>query len=146
MKKTKIILWALAISAVAYGGQIVHAAIQKQNDIEKARQELAHRRMVWVFALEWCESRGIKEAINPADTDGTPSYYSYQFKPDTFRKYAERYSIIATTTPDAEVKSLMTDYDTATQIINRMIDDPKVNFKQEFPDCVKNKVGMPPFK
>lgn len=39
--------------------------------------KLTHQQEVWIYALEFCESRGNTEAINPKDLDGTPSYGAY---------------------------------------------------------------------
>ena len=108
--------------------------------------QLKHRRQIWKNALEWCESRGIKEVINPKDRDGTPSWYSAQFKPTTFLNYGIKYKLIPTSTTEIQVMELMKDYDLTWKIIDNMIDDPKVVWKYEFPDCVTKFVGPPPVK
>jgi hypothetical protein len=105
---------------------------------------LNHRVETWISALEWCESAGITEAINPRDSDGTPSYYSFQWKPGTFRMYAERYGLISKGMTDEEIMGDMQDYELEREIIRKMVDDPRVNWEKEFPDCIKKKVGLPP--
>lgn len=113
--------------------------IHVQTDLER-RQEL------WINALEWCESRGVISAVNPKDRDNTPSYYSFQFKPSTFRMFGEKYEIIPEGKTDTQIMELMKDHDLQRDIVRRMINDKNVNLKTQFPDCIKNKIGMPPMK
>ena len=94
---------------------------------------LNHQQGVWLGALEWCESRGIKTAINPNDNDGTASYYSFQFKPSTFAHLAQKYA----------VQGKISDYEAQKEIVKRMITDKSVNLAKQFPGCVK-KLGLPP--
>lgn len=105
--------------------------------------QLTHQQEIWQDVLEWCESRGVESAINPKDLDGTPSYYSYQFKPGTFRYYGEKYGLIATSTSDAELKKLMQDYQLEHAIVSRMILDKTIDWHQQFPWCIR-KYGLPP--
>jgi len=107
---------------------------------------LQHQREVWLSALEWCESRGVKTAINPEDKDLTPSYFSYQFKPKTFKYYSVKYGLLPPDLEDEDYFNWMSDYDVARDVVRHMIDDPKVKWAQEFPDCVLRKVGYPPIK
>lgn len=98
---------------------------------------LSHQQQVWLGALEWCESRGKHDAINPEDRDGTPSYGSFQFKPSTLDYYAKKYGIATTTVMDYKVQRA---------VIEAMVLDGKnINWSQQFPDCVK-KNGKPPLK
>ncbi len=94
---------------------------------------LSHQQEIWLAALEFCESRGVKTAINPHDLDGTPSYYSFQFKPSTFELYARIYG----------VKGKISEYESQKEIVSNMIVDKTVNFKQQFPDCTR-RLGRPP--
>lgn len=109
-------------------------------DVTPSPEEIAlqERREVWLNALEWCESRGIHSAVNKVDRDGTPSYGPFQFKPSTFAHYVEKYAIAV---PEGED---FMHYESQRAIVARMIDDPEVNFANEFPDCVRNKIGPPP--
>lgn len=132
-----LIACALVVGAGWWVLSIAVANVEKETPIEN------HRLETWVTALEWCESAGIKEAINPRDRDGTPSYYSFQFKPSTFRQYAERYQFVELGLADGQIKALMADYELTRSIIKSMVGDNKVNFNNEFPVCIK-KVGMPP--
>lgn len=105
---------------------------------------LTHQQEVWIAALEWCESNGVVTAINPKDLDNTPSYYSWQFKPATFRYFATAYGIIATSTTDAQLSHLMADYQTERKVIEAMVfhrDD--IQWGHQFPWCVR-KLGWPP--
>jgi len=105
---------------------------------------LSHRQETWRAALEWCESRGDPGAVNPKDRDGTPSYYSFQFKPSTFKSFGERYGIIEKGLEIQEIKERMKDYQITLKIVEAMILDQKnINWENEFPGCVK-KLGRPP--
>jgi hypothetical protein len=104
---------------------------------------LSHQQEVWIYVLEWCESRGVKTAINQVDRDGTASYYSFQFKPSTFRGYGVKYGVVATSTTQAELGELLKSYELQRSIVSHMIGDPSVNWYQQFPDCVR-KYGLPP--
>lgn len=104
---------------------------------------LTHEQDVWLHALEWCESRGIKTAINPKDLDGTPSYYSFQFKPSTFKQYGIRYGLLSRRVSDEEITAKLDDYNLQKQIVTLMINDPRVNWRREFPACVRQ-LGSPP--
>jgi len=120
------------------------AAVIEQPTIDR---DLEHRIETWIASLEWCESRGFNNAVNPMDRDGTPSYGAFQFKPSTFEGYAVKYEMQGPSIHPDKYVPLMSDvmnYETQRKILRRMIDDPDVNFYNEFPDCVKNKVGPPP--
>jgi len=89
----------------------------------------------WIDKLERCESSGNPKAINPKDTDGTPSYGSFQFKPSTFKMYSKRYG----------VEGQLMDRSAQREIVVNMLDDKAVRWRNEFPACVK-KLGLPPKK
>jgi hypothetical protein len=111
--------------------------------IEPVGPVLSHRQEVWRYVLEWCECRGNHEAINQVDKDGTPSYYAFQFKPSTFRYYGEMYGVIPKGLTQAELMEQLKSYQLQKDIVGYMILDPKVNWYQQFPDCVR-KNGLPP--
>lgn len=113
-------------------------------EAKKTEPILNHRLEVWITALEWCESAGIPEAINPRDRDGTPSYYSFQWKPSTFRQYGERYGLFEKGLSEQQIEALMKNYEMSREIVRRMVDDPKVVWENEFPICIAKKVGLPP--
>ena len=108
---------------------------------------LTHPQRIWLGALEWCESHGVVTAINPKDKDNTPSYYSFQFKPGTFRGYGEKYGLIEIGKTDAEIKELMKNYKLTVLIMEQMILDkdikPIVWRNSLFPGCTA-KLGTPP--
>lgn len=104
---------------------------------------LSHKQEVWRYTLEWCESRGDKEAINKVDLDGTPSYYSFQFKPGTFKTYGEKYGVIEKGLSDSQIMELLKSYDLQKTIVGYMILDNTVNWYVQFPDCIR-KYGLPP--
>lgn len=105
---------------------------------------VSHAEETWLSALEWCESRGNPLAINPMDSDGTPSYYSFQFKPGTFRWLGEKYELISKGQSDIAIMSLMKETELQRQIVRRMIKDTDINIANQFPDCVLHKIGFPP--
>lgn len=108
-----------------------------------AKPALTHRQDVWLYVLEWCESKGKPTAINQVDRDGTPSYYSFQFKPGTFKTYGEKYGIIKSGHTYAEIMELLKSYELQRSIVTEMIRDPKTNWEQQFPNCVRT-YGRPP--
>jgi hypothetical protein len=105
-----------------------------------------HAQNVWLHALEWCESRGKISAINPSDADGTPSYSSFQWKPSTFKYYAVKYNLLKGEDVDTEEELMaqMSVYENQKAIVTEMLNDPKVRWNNEFPDCTMRKVGLPP--
>lgn len=109
--------------------------IEKPMPIKKAPAPMQiPDRETWLQLLEICESGGNPEALNPVDRDGTASHGLLQFKDSTFEMYRLRYGL-----GDVEL------YDPEAQrtIVRYMMDDPRVNWEREFPDCV-NKLGRPP--
>ncbi len=102
-----------------------------------------HEQETWIGVLEWCESRGKGiAAVNPKDRDGTPSYYFFQFKPETFEGYLLKYQL-ALPTSSERVMELMENYELTREVVRRMIGDKDVDWYQEFPDCVL-RLGEPP--
>ena len=134
MKKTLYmllaVLWtATVIGAIQLGNitrEVVQPAIQKHS-------RLSHPQQAWLGALEWCESRGKPEAINPQDRDNTPSYGILQFKPSTFDSFAKAYHITgALMNPKSQ-----------EAIVTEMILRGGIDWHQQFPDC-SARLGMPP--
>lgn len=109
-------------------------------------EKLTHAQETWLRALEWCESAGKKDNINKVDRDGTPSYYSFQFKPSTFKGLALKYKVLPSEQLDTnqEVMQNMKDYSLQREIVSAMILDPKTRWSNEFPDCTGRKIGLPP--
>lgn len=120
---------------------------KKAEPVPEPAPLLTHEQMVWVHALQWCESHGDGEAINKVDKDGTPSYYWYQFKPGTFKGYGEKYLLIETGKSNEEIMELMQNYELTYSIMERMVADPTITAKQWryslFPGCTA-KLGTPP--
>lgn len=104
---------------------------------------VSHQQMVWLYALEWCESAGIKDNVNEMDLDGTASYYAYQFKPATFRLYGERYGLIDKGLENDTIMALLASYELQRAIVEEMLFDNRVKWHREFPHCTK-KLGLPP--
>ena len=104
--------------------------------VPRETPKLSHAQEVWLGALEWCESRGNTEAINPKDLDNTPSYGAFQFKPSTLTYYAKKYGVaIATSTMD---------YVSQRAVVEQMVlHREEIKWIQQFPWCVK-KLGLPP--
>ncbi len=119
-------------------GQVVSYVSPKQENASKAIVERLNyvptqRQEVWLSALEWCESGGRPEAINPNDLDNTPSYGAFQFKPSTFELYSKKY----------ELKGELMDRNAQRRIVSEMLNDDSVKWHMQFPDCVR-KLGLPP--
>lgn len=124
--------WLESVSRVTYARE------------EEPKELVTHAQKVWISALEWCESRGRPSAVNKKDKDGTPSYYSFQFKPGTFRYYGEMHGVISSGMTDSELMEKMTDQEVQQLIVEHMVQDQKkIKWEQQFPMCVK-KLGRPP--
>lgn len=110
---------------------------------ETPAPERDHRLETWLSALEWCESQGKGDAINPNDLDGTPSYFWYQFKPGTFLGYGVQYGLLAYTTPlEGIIDREMQDYELTRDIVRHMAQDHAVDLWGQFPGCMA-KIGAP---
>ena len=107
--------------------------------------DLNHRQEVWISALEYCESRGKNSAVNEKDLDGTPSYSNFQWKPSTLLSFGKLYGLIEVNKTLKDVPELLKDYELQRNIVRKMINDPGVKLKGQFPGCVK-KLGLPPIK
>lgn len=88
---------------------------------------------VWLDALEWQESQGNPAAINPKDSDGTPSYGCLQFKPGTFDEFSQLYGIATTSLMSCPQQRAI-----VTQMILH-----GVNLSRQFPHSIKL-IGLPP--
>lgn len=103
---------------------------------EVTNATLTHQQEIWKHALEWCESSGRHDAINPEDLDGTPSYGAYQFKPSTLDYFAGKYGVV--TTGD------VIDYEVQSAVVDQMIlHGNEIEWERQFPWCIK-KIGRPP--
>lgn len=141
MKHLKIFIWILAVESLFIG---IMWGLEYVSRETYTAPKVTHAQDIWISALEWCESRGKLDAINPKDRDGTPSYKSFQWKPTTFEYYGEKYELIVEDDrTEKEIIELM-EYGLQRSILENMVNDKKVKWEQEFPDCVKKKVGRPP--
>lgn len=140
----KNILLTGTISALLLAGivlsvpNIVHSEKQiTPKEIIIPKVQVTHAQAVWISALEWCESRGRPTAVNAKDRDGTPSYYSFQFKPSTFQAMKIRYGI----------EGVIESQEDQQKILEAMVLDTKITNNEWryslFPGCVA-KLGLPP--
>jgi hypothetical protein len=119
-------LIASRLSTTIYTAEtpVAHAAIA-----------LTHEQQVWLDALEWQESQGKAGAINPKDSDGTPSYGCFQFKPGTFNYYSQKYGIATTSIMSCAEQ---------TAIVTAMIQHRnEIDWHSQFPASVAH-LGLPP--
>jgi hypothetical protein len=137
----KLIIIAAVILAIG----LLAGLANRKIEIERIGYQttLGHEQYVWMIALEWCESGGNTEAINEVDMDGTPSYYSWQFKPGTLKYYAVKYELMGEGAGTEYVMEKIADRDFQRQVLEKMINDPGIIWEHEFPGCVK-KLGRPP--
>lgn len=121
----------------------IHPIQPPTQEILRVIPKLSHQQEVWMYALEWCESNGVPEAINEVDLDGTPSYSSWQFKPSTLWGFAKQYGIAVPDTEEGKREALM-DRAYQWEVLKQMVlHRNEVNWDQQFPWCVK-KLGYPP--
>lgn len=96
---------------------------------------LSSAQVIWLARLMNCESRLNEKAINPNDTDNTPSYGILQFKPSTFAGGARELGLATTTSyMDAEAQ---------VAIVTHWILKGGTDWHQQFPACTA-KLGLPP--
>ena len=81
----------------------------------------------YLVMLRWCESRWIDNALNAADLNGKPSKGRYQFQDKSFLHYTTKYDLYGKIY-DGELQE---------KLVVKMLKDPEVNLKVEFPDCNK---------
>lgn len=137
-----IVLMIMTAAAVAI--TLLNPAKAETRQETKQEAQLTHAQEVWIAALEWCESRGRPEAINKKDRDGTPSYYSFQFKPSTLEYYGKIYKVIPQEADEAQLAEYLKSYEIQYAIVKAMVLDSKhITWEQQFPGCVK-KNGPPP--
>lgn len=125
---------------------VTEQPIIEEFDITKVGSHLyvpTHQQDVWISVLEWCESKGDNTAINPQDSDGTPSYYAFQFKPHTFKSYGIKYGLLRDDLEPEDYMNLLSIYEYQHEIVTRMVGDSEVDWHQEFPKCVQI-YGLPP--
>lgn len=151
MKKLLYMLLAISIAmsmaTVAIAAKLAKNPVMVEPLEEPYIDPLTHQQRVWLGALEWCESKGVHTAVNPNDKDNTPSYYSFQFKPGTFRGYGEKYGLIEIGLANDEIMEQMKSYEITYKIMEQMILDTDITAKQWryqlFPGCTA-KLGTPP--
>lgn len=140
MKYTIYVLAAIAlIAACTLGARHTEALFISTPSAQAATStpeipQLTDREAIWLDALEWQESRGNTAAINPKDSDGTPSYGCLQFKPGTFDRFSQLYGIATTSIMSCPEQRA---------IVTQMI-ITHVNLKQQFPASVRL-LGLPPY-
>ena len=91
----------------------------------------------YLAVLRMCESGWRDSAINPKDTDGTPSLGPLQFKIGTFINFGKKYGILPASTTRQEAKALIFTYKLQRDITIGMLNDPEVNIYSQFPACTK---------
>jgi hypothetical protein len=133
--KRKLTLTAIWFLAGMILGAILVLAPWAHGDVARATPvpQLSDRQQAWLGALEWCESNATPTAINPKDSDGTPSYGILQFKPSTLTLFETKYNI----------KGDLMSSSTQTAIVTQMILKGGIEWSHQFPDCVK-RLGTPP--
>lgn len=142
----KSILAALIVTLILLSFSYTSADESSKTTSTSTEPVLSHQQEVYLYALEWCESKGVQTAVNPKDRDGTPSYYSFQFKPGTFKWLVVKYGILNKEDVDTleKVKNNMANYELQKLIVKHMLFDSTIKWENQFPDCVNKKVGRPP--
>jgi soluble lytic murein transglycosylase-like protein len=133
--KTSIFAAAILATAFLSARAFAPAITPTETYVRPAQPALTSEQQAWLGALEWCESGGNPKAINPKDSDGTPSYGLLQFKPSTYALFAKAYGLASTTN--------YMDASEQVAIVTGMIESGTVNFHHQFPACT-GKLGTPP--
>jgi len=94
-------------------------------------------------ALANCESGGNPSALNPMDSDGTPSNGMYQFKRSTWRYFVEKYDLWNWREwDDADWENTMWSGEHQDVVVSLMFMDKEVNLHGQFPKCSSD-LGLP---
>jgi hypothetical protein len=146
MKLLNQILFGIIIAAISWIILCQKETKSVEPLVEKPVQKLTNRQEIYLAALEWCESYGNPDAINPHDSDGKPSYGAFQFRPSTLKWLAIKYEILTEKDLDTDQKVMekVMDRDIQRSIVTEMILDNKIQFSKQFPHCVNHKIGQPP--
>lgn len=113
---------------------VIEPAQILETEILQVKLKVSDAQEAWLGQLINCESAGNPGAINPLDRDGTPSYGLLQFKPSTFHGYRKQYGLEEAELMDPEAQK---------ETVRHMMQDPGVNWYQQFPACTR-KYGPPP--
>jgi hypothetical protein len=146
MKLLKQILFGIIVAAITW---IIVSQEETKAEVplvELPVSKLTHRQETYITALEYCESSGNPDAINPHDSDGKPSYGAFQFRPSTFKWLSIKYEILTEKDLDTDEKVMdkIMDRDIQRSIVEEMVLDSSIKFHKQFPNCVNNKIGQPP--
>lgn len=135
MRPKQLALAAAAALAFALGYFVGATALTAHSEPASAPAApvITERQRVWLDALVWCESGATASAVNEKDVDGTPSYGWLQFKPSTLAEFEKAYGI----------KGDLMSSTTQEAIVEQMIARGGVDWRHQFPDCVR-KLGLPP--
>lgn len=79
------------------------------------KEEPTHKQSLYLAMLEWCESGGNPNALNPQD-GGSRSVGSFQFKDKTFSLYSQKYALGYT-------KEDIYDHDKQKALVHLMLKD-----------------------
>ena len=98
----------------------------------------------WRYNMRMCESSDNPNAINENDLDGTPSYGLWQMKPNTFKGWVQKYDLFNWREWEkGDYQNNIMSREHQEEIMDHVIVDPGINWKNEFPNCF-NKYGKPP--
>lgn len=98
----------------------------------------------WLAKLRNCESGNNSLALNKVDKNGRSSKSLYQFQDKTWRHYIQKYDLWNWREWDnADYENAIWDGWYQEMVIRKMLNDKNVNFKTEFPTCIK-RLGLPP--
>ena len=90
----------------------------------------------YLVALRWCESRFDDSAINPDDSDHTPSWGRYQYKIGTFLNFGKEYDVIPDTANLTWARKNIMNGELQEHITVGMIENG-VKLSGQFPACHK---------
>lgn len=108
------------------------------------KSEYLSSQAVFLLKLRKCESGNNDLALNPKDLDGTESLGRYQFKRKTWEYFVKNYDLFGWQNWDkADWENSIWDGQWQEQVLWRMLKDKSVDWRQQFPTCVKL-YGQPP--
>ena len=149
-------LISLKNRSLAIGGLITRSQLKNSSGVAfwgkepilESKEPLSETDMEiekWKQRMRVCESSNNPSAVNPKDSDGTPSHGLWQFKIGTWKHYIKKYDLFNWRNwEEADWWNAIYSRYYQEEVIDNMLLDADVNWKREFPYCSK-RLGTPPF-
>ena len=118
--------------------------VEQQTITEQKIPAITKEQELYLAKLINCESGDNPLARNDHDRDNLSAKGLYQFKDKTWRFYIKKYDLWNWRNwEEADFENAIWSREHQEVVLRYMLNDEDVNFKREFPQCVK-RLGLPP--